>query len=61
VSFVDELLTAGDGLASFPERGRLIGEGLRELTVIYPYLIRYEIRAGEIHILRVRHGAQRPS
>jgi plasmid stabilization system protein ParE len=39
----DALLTAGDSLESFPHRVRPIGDNLRELVVVYPYIIRYEI------------------
>ena len=59
-SLVDALMTAGDSLAAFPYRGRPVGENLRELTLIHPYLIRYRIVGNEVYILRVRHGAQRP-
>jgi plasmid stabilization system protein ParE len=54
------LKTAGDSLGDFPERGRLVGEGVRELAVIYPYIIRYVVRAGQVRILRIKHGAQDP-
>ena len=57
---VHALLVAGDGLATFPHRGRPVGNNLRELTTIYPYIIRYEISGDEVLILRVRHGARRP-
>ena len=54
------LKNAGESLAIFPERGRQAGRGMRELTIIYPYLIRYRIRDGHPEIVRVKHGAQRP-
>jgi toxin ParE1/3/4 len=57
---VQALLAAADGLATFPHRGRLVGRNLRELTTIYPYIIRYEISVDEVLILRVRHGMRRP-
>lgn len=46
-----------------PEMGRAIFEGrIRWFTVKpYPYLIYYRIRNGEVHILRIRHGARRRS
>ena len=34
------LRQAGDGLAALPNRGRPAGGGLRDLAVIYPYIIR---------------------
>jgi plasmid stabilization system protein ParE len=33
---------------------------MRELTVVYPYVIRYRITVDHLRILRVRHGARRP-
>jgi toxin ParE1/3/4 len=55
------LLMAGDSLAAFPDRGRPIaGTGVRELTIVYPYIIRYRVAADHVRILRVRHGARRP-
>ena len=57
----ERLLAAGDSLVSFPNRGRPVPGGqLRELTVVYPYVIRYRIAADHVRILRVRHGARRP-
>ena len=55
------LLTAADSLEHFPHRGRPVGDNLRELTIVFPYIIRYEIRGQEVHILRVRHGKRRHS
>jgi toxin ParE1/3/4 len=57
---IQDLLAAGNGLELFPNRGRRITDMLRELTTIYPYIIRYEISRDEVRILRVRHGACRP-
>jgi toxin ParE1/3/4 len=57
---IDALLKAGDGLVNFPHRGRLVGDNLRELTVVYPYVIRYEVVGNDVTILRVRHGSRRP-
>jgi toxin ParE1/3/4 len=53
------LLAAGDSLEHFAHRGRPVGDNLRELTVVSPYIIRYEIRGRDVHILRVRHGMRR--
>ncbi len=59
---VMEILAAGDSLESFPYRGRPVpGTQLRETTLAYPYIIRYRIAADNVRILRVRHGARRPS
>jgi addiction module RelE/StbE family toxin len=57
---IDALLNAGDSLANFARRGRPVGDNLRELTVVYPYIIRYEIVGNDVTILRVRHGMRRP-
>jgi len=57
----DELFAAGDSLVSFPNRGRPVpGTALRELTVVYPYVIRYRVADDVVRILRVRHGRRQP-
>jgi plasmid stabilization system protein ParE len=56
----ERLKLAADGLYQFPERGRLDKRGVRELPVVYPYLIRYRVREGRVEIVRIKHGAQRP-
>lgn len=53
------LNAAANSLVEQPERGRLIAKGLRELTVIHPYLIRYRIAEDAVIILRIRHGMGR--
>ena len=55
------LLQAGDSLDLFPRRGRPAARGMRELTVIYPYIIRYRVVGERVDIVRIKHGAQRPS
>jgi plasmid stabilization system protein ParE len=55
------LLAAADSLSEFAERGRPTHGGIRELTALSPYLIRYRIAGDTVFILRVRHGAQRPN
>jgi plasmid stabilization system protein ParE len=58
----DALLAAGDSLASFPHRGRPVrGTAMRELVTVSPYIIRYRIAGDTVIILRVRHGARRPT
>ena len=55
------LISAGESLVNFPARGRPVpGADLRELVVVYPYIIRYRIDGDEVVILRVRHGRRRP-
>jgi len=53
------LLDAGNSLVTLPHRGRPATDNVRELTTVSPYVIRYEIRDDEVHILRVRHGMRR--
>lgn len=61
-NMVREILAAEDSLENFPHRGRPVpGTRLRETTLAYPYLIRYRIAADHVRILRVRHGARRPT
>lgn len=56
------LITAGDSLATFPHRGRLVpGTGMRELVGVSPYIMRYRVERDEVVILRVRHSARRPT
>ena len=59
--FVERLRAAANALATFPSRGRgVIGEeSLRELTVVYPYIIRYENVGTTVTILDIRHGMRR--
>jgi toxin ParE1/3/4 len=52
------LIEAGDSLREFPERGRLVADGRRELPTVPPYIIRYRIEADRVFILRIRHGRQ---
>lgn len=56
----ERLWEAGESLSAFPDRGRLIASGVRELTHVRPYLIRY-VRFGQrVVIIEVRHTARRP-
>jgi len=50
------LIDGGNGLKNFPQRGRPVSDNLREWTLVYPYIIRYEIVCDEVHVLGVRHG-----
>jgi plasmid stabilization system protein ParE len=49
-----------DSLKMMPDRGRLIRSGVRELTSVRPYVIRYAVLPGEVRILSVRHSALKP-
>jgi plasmid stabilization system protein ParE len=58
----EALHAAGDSLVNFPHRGRRVpGTEMRELVSVRPYIIRYRIAGEEAVILRVRHGARRPT
>ena len=59
----EALLVAGDSLVNFPHRGRRVpGTQMRELVTVRPYvIIRYRIAGEEVVILRLRHGARRPT
>lgn len=55
----ERLFTAAAELEHFPYRGRRAEPpGCRELTVIRPYVLVYEIRRDEVQVLRLWHGAQ---
>lgn len=58
-SLMEALIAAGDDLTAFPCRGRPVRGNLRELTLVYPYIIRYRIDANQVLILGVRHGMRR--
>jgi plasmid stabilization system protein ParE len=55
----ERLLALGDSLTDFPKRGRDVGEGKREMTIVWPYILRYRVEEETVFILRIRHGAQR--
>ena len=52
------LLEAGDSLAEFSDRGREALDGTREMTIAWPYVLRYRVEAEQVIILRIRHGAR---
>jgi plasmid stabilization system protein ParE len=56
--FASSLERAADSLASLPDRGRSIQDGMRELTVIHPSIIRYRADETTVYVLRIRHGAR---
>ena len=54
-----DLVRAGDSLAAFPRRarqGRI--PNTRELVLIQPYVIVFEINDDRVEILRIWHAAQ---
>jgi plasmid stabilization system protein ParE len=58
----EDLRARGNSLSIFPGRGRPVrGTNVRELVAVYPYVIRYRLRGGNVTILRVRHMARRPT
>lgn len=52
------LIEAANSLAEFPDRGREATGGMREMTIVWPYVLRYQVEAERVVILRVRHGAR---
>lgn len=44
-------------LELFPERGRHLGGGIRELTAVTPHIVRYRISGSHVEVIRIRHGA----
>ena len=54
------LVAAARSLAAHAERGRAVGDNLRELIVVSPYVIRYLIEPEAVRIVRIRHAARRP-
>lgn len=55
-----KLVALADSLDETSERGRVVRAGVRELTTIRPYVIRYVVLSGEVRILTVRHSARPP-
>lgn len=51
---------ATNPLRDYPEMGRKGRHGVRELTTVQPYLIRYRVVGDVIDIVTIRHGARRP-
>ncbi|MBB3691545.1 type II toxin-antitoxin system RelE/ParE family toxin [Sphingomonas sp. BK580] len=53
------LYRLADSLTDFPQRGRLMRDGSRELATVPPYLLRYDVVGDMVYVLSVRHGARR--
>ena len=51
------LFDLGNSLALFPRRGRP-KNGIREMTSVPPYVLRYSVADETVFILSVRHGAR---
>lgn len=58
--FVIKLRAAGESLNQYSEHGRLGTNGVRELVIVRPYVIRYRVHRDRVEILDVRHSARRP-
>lgn len=56
----DRLIALADSLAEFPHRGRAAEENAREMTNVWPYILRYRVERDVVLILHVRHGARDP-
>jgi len=54
------LKAAAARLSDHPDRGRLTRTGIRELTHVQPYVIRYRRSRDVVIILEIRHAARRP-
>lgn len=52
------LIVVADSLAEFSDRGRDVGDGRREMTTVWPYVLRYRVESDRVVILRIRHGAR---
>lgn len=52
------LIEVADSLAEYSERGRDAGEGRRDMTTVWPYILRYRVESETVIILRIRHGAR---
>lgn len=54
----ERLIAVADSLTEFSERGRDVGDGRREMTTVWPYVLRYRVDGDRVIILRIRHGAR---
>jgi plasmid stabilization system protein ParE len=60
VRLAKRLIGLADSLAEFSDRGRDVGNGKREMTIVRPYILRYRVDGEQVTILRLRHGARKP-
>ena len=56
--FGERLIAVADSLAEFPDRGRDVGDGRREMTTVRPYVLRYRVDDERVIVLRIRHAAR---
>ena len=52
------LILLGESLAEFPQRGSSCGEGRRQMSTVWPYLLSYRYDGSTVQIIAVRHGAR---
>lgn len=57
-ALADRLIALADSLAEFPHRGRVAEGNSREMTNVWPYIVRYRVDRDRVIILRIRHGAR---
>jgi plasmid stabilization system protein ParE len=57
-NLADRIVAVADGLAEFPYKGWPAGPGVRRISAVYPYILKYRIRGDRIYVLRVYHGAR---
>lgn len=53
------LIALGESLTDFPNRGRPAPGGVREMTGVPPYVLRYRMIGDAVVIVGIRHGRQR--
>ena len=58
VRLAERLIATVDRLSEFSDRGRPATGDHREMTVIWPYVIRYRVEQDRVIIVRIRHGAR---
>ena len=54
----DRLIDVAESLRQFPDRGRPISHGRREMVTVRPYVLRYEHDGGSGVVLGSRHVTQ---
>lgn len=54
----ERIIFVVDSLSEFPDRGRPVESGLREVTTLVPYIVRYRITGKNVEIIRIRHSAR---
>jgi toxin ParE1/3/4 len=54
----ERLVATVESLTAHPHRGRVVGHGLRELTTIAPYLVRYRVTTTTVQVIWIKHGAR---